>query len=265
MAINLPHDDSDSMDSSNAIYPVKTACHPRCRMSRRRGSATIEFVLVFPILLVLILLILQFMLVMVGRMYVQYAAFAATRTAIVQIPEDYTDYTGEGVNEIDPDLTTTGKMAVIRHAASWALVPVAGRSDTTSNPIGSRSSELVSALDLAYAQRGSQPPNWVASMLTEKTNYAFEYTEVELLEYVRDGDPFFEDIFLYRTFGPQEDVTVRVRHQLALTVPYIRSLFQDGENESGPYTEVVALTTLTNEGVSPALPEEPSLPRNPAQ
>lgn len=221
--------------------------------------------MVLPILLVLILLILQFMLVMVGRLYVQYAAYAAARTAIVQIPQDYVTFTGESVNEIVPDAQANGKMAVIRHAACWALVPVSGRAESTSNPIGSRGDELVDALSEAYAQGGVSVPAWVEGMVLEKTNYAFENTEVVLLEYVSDGgqDVFFREIETFHTYAPQDSVTVQVRHQLALTVPYIRAIFQDGENDTGPYTDVTALTTLTNEGVTTRLPEETSLPRDP--
>lgn len=229
----------------------------------RRGTATIEFVMVFPILLVLILLVLQFMLVMVGRIYVQYAAFAATRTAIVQIPEDFTNYTGEGVNQIVPDTAVDGKLAVIRHAACWALIPVAGRGDSTNNPIGSRADELAQALNFAYVQRDASVPNWIETMVVEKASYAFENTEVRLLDYAELNEPRFTEIEVFHTYAPQDSVSVEVQHNLALTVPYIRAIFQDGENDAGPYTEVTAIATLTNEGVNPALPEEPSLPRNP--
>lgn len=252
----------------HSFQPCLNRCKTRYTPHRpvsRRGTATIEFVMVLPVLLILILLTLQFMLVMVGRLYVQYAAYAAARTAIVQIPQDYLDNTGEGVNEIQPYAEADGKMAVIRHAACWALVPVSGRADSTQNPIGNRGSELVDALNQAYAEGGASVPNWVEGMVVDKTNYAFEYTEVMLLAYddVRGDEIYFQEILDFHTYAPQDSVTVQVRHQLALTVPYIRALFQDGENDSGPYTDVTALTTLTNEGVDPTLPPETSLPRDP--
>ena len=54
-----------------------------------QGTATIEFALVMPIMLFLILLLAQTTFVMAGNLFVHYAAFAATRSAIVYIPADY--------------------------------------------------------------------------------------------------------------------------------------------------------------------------------
>lgn len=235
---------------------------PASRWRRARGVATIEFVLVFPILLVLSLLMLQFMLLMVGRMYVQYAAFAAARSAIVQTPRDLSFVTGEQINEIFPDMTDDdSKIGHIKAAAAWAVMPVAGQSSTTQ---AVATSELTDALTASFQAMGAAEPAWIDRLVALKTNYAFAHTEVQMLKFDAAEDQFYipdEDGLI--AYDPQDSIGVNVTHRFSLTVPLVRKLFQDGETEDGPYAEIKALAAMTNEGVYMLLPETPSVSRTP--
>ena len=88
------------------------------------GTATMEFVLVFPILLFFSLLLAQTTLLAGANAFIHYAAFAATRSAIVQIPTGYAPDESPNVI-INADGHT--KHDIIRRAAVFALVPVSGR------------------------------------------------------------------------------------------------------------------------------------------
>ena len=230
------------------------------------GTATIEFALVFPILLVFILLLVQVTLLMVGNLYVHYAAFAATRAAIVQIPRNTTD---EPTNVIWPRNPGMEKYRAIRRAAIFALVPVSGRSSGDADSVGDVSPPAyVDALREHFAQGQGEQPAWVDSLIEEKVRYAATNTTIELLVYDEDAQPpDFKPLSYFYTFGPRDPVTVRVGHRFDLAVPYVRFFFADGRYQSddgqGAYTIIEAQTTLTNQGVDPAMPEPPSIRRLP--
>ena len=84
------------------------------------GTIIIEFTLVLPILLMLSLILLQSALVLSGHLCVTYAGFCAARSAIVQIPQNYTD---EPANYLDTS-SNSRKMTNILTAAYWAVLPV---------------------------------------------------------------------------------------------------------------------------------------------
>ncbi len=234
----------------------------RWRDTQESGVATVEFVLVFPIVMFLGMLLLQITLAMVGNAYVNYAAFAATRAAIVQIPADHGD-PSEPHNVI---FATRGfeKFDRIHAAAAFAVMPVSGRLEGSAFP-GDR---VRDGMDNLFASQGRSSPNWVASMVEQRVHYAAENTEVTLLEALPSGSNVsFNTIFSSYAYAPRESVTVQVSHRLNLAVPYVRGIFADGEHTTadgpGAYTLVTASATLTNEGVNPDLPPLPILPRHP--
>ena len=69
-----------------ASRPVSTPAEQRGLVRNTHATATIEFVLVFPIVLFVALLVAQSTLLMGGNIFIHYSAFAATRAAIVQVP-----------------------------------------------------------------------------------------------------------------------------------------------------------------------------------
>lgn len=226
------------------------------------GTATVEFCMVFPIVLILILILVQSTLLMVGNQFVHYAAFAATRSAIVYIPADFSG-DGEPRNTITP-MEGSSKYDAIRASAYFAVMPVCGRQDDSDEPL--RTDEFVAGLRDHFTSYGKDTPRWVETLAADRLRYAAENTVVEVMETVVTGG----DVDIYPitsgesyTFGPREAVTVRIEHRLNLSVPYVRGIFADGElpGGRGKYALVTAHYTLTNEGVDPDLPEKPTLKR----
>ncbi|MCE9592519.1 MAG: pilus assembly protein [Planctomycetes bacterium] len=239
------------------------------------GTATIEFTLVLPILLFTVLLLAQTTMVMVGNIYVHYAAFAATRSAIVMIPADFE---GEPENSIvnAPD---NPKFERIRRAAAFALTPVSGRMTQGV----AAADDLVPAFTAHYDSYKTTAPAWVASRLADQYRYADAATDISVMRTIfslsqPDTVSFaaLPEGAAY-VFGPKEPVTVRVTHKLYLAIPYIGALFADGRledaesptttlsgsGEGARYSLVSSQYTLVNEGVSPELLPPPQLPRIP--
>jgi len=228
---------------------------------REIAAATIEFVLVMPIVLFLILVLIQTALLMAGQLYVHYAAFAATRAAIVQITRDLPD-NGEPANWIDP-MAGSVKFDAIRHAAWLGVMPVSGRDDTDEID----ASEFADALREHFESLGQTAPRWVDTLVADRLGYAAEFTEIELFGVRNVSDTVVYDpvnVGPYR-LGAKDAVAVRLVHRFNLSVPYVRGIFADDYHETkfgrSAYTEVAALYVLNLEGVSADLPDEPSLPR----
>lgn len=232
----------------------------RSRPSTGRGTATIEFVLVFPVLLVFVLLILQFMLLMVGHIQMRYAAFCAARSAVVQIPQDFTYQSGEDINEIYNDDTAYAgtKLEKIQQAAAWALVPVSGPGEDGDTEIAQRFTDGLASF---YTSYGQSAPNWVERLMARRTAYAMDNTTVTLME--RIGDDQYNALPSgLLTLRPHDPVIVQVQHRLYLSIPYIRVIFEDARLDNGAYTNVSATFEMTNEGVNWRLPEPTVLPRD---
>lgn len=231
------------------------------RRDSESGTATLEFCLVFPIVLFFALLLAQTATLMAGNMVVHYAAFAATRTAIVRIPADYS-FDGEPPNVL---IHREGrrKYDSIRQAAVVALWPVAGRGGTSNVP-ADRVAEAVGDYFDAY---NVNRPEWVHRLLPDRLRYAADPENTVVTVYHYDGGEIPGTPLLdgeIATFGPRDPVTVHVRHRLNLGVPYVRAIFADGRHATGgAYTIVNARSTLTNEGIVDELPSLPELERRP--
>lgn len=220
-----------------------------------QGSATLEFVLIIPMLLFCTLTLAQTTLVMGGNVFVHYAAFAATRSAITTIPMNYTQ-TGEPRNYL---LVPDGqKFERIRQAAVFALLPVAGRSSDSAT---SDSTLLVDGFKSYYRDLDQEPPVWIDNFLAQRLAYANSHTGITFSRVVTESEsdllwePMESGIHQY---GPREPVTVQVEHQLHLAVPYVWPLFAD--SRAAKHTLVKAFYTLNNEGVDIELPPSPRQP-----
>lgn len=248
------------------------ACVPRgavasrlwCAMLGESGTATVEFCMVFPIVLFLCLVLVQSTLLMVGNQFVHYAAFAAARSAIVYIPQDYSaSGGGEPRNTIVPREGTL-KFDAIRAAAYLAVVPVCGKLEDSAEAL--RTDEFVAGLGDYFSSYGQGAPRWVETLAAARLRYAAANTDVQVMyTLVTRGEVEQFDTAPQGdyTFGPHEAVTVRIEHRLNLAVPYVRAIFADGEhgNGRGRYALVSAQYTLTNEGLNPDLPDPPELER----
>ena len=239
-------------------------------LTDRDGTAMIEFVLVFPILLFFILLLTQATMAMGGNLFVHYAAYAAARTAIVQIPAD-DSATGEG-----PDIYIQGsgnvKCDLIRRAAVFAVVPACGRS-TQAPASGLDVNAYISGLTSFYQAYNKQPPAWITNgVLADRLRYADANTTIQVYHIDSPANPNDAQSGLVLTpcaqgvpytFGPKDPVTVEVTHKLNLAVPYVRALFAQARQGDSMYKTLTAQYTLNNEGIDMDLPPLPPLPRQP--
>ncbi len=224
------------------------------------GTATIEFVLVTPILLFVMLSLVQTVLLVRAQLFVHYAAFAAARAAVVHVPRDLVD-SDEPANFIRPE-PDSAKRQAIHAAAAMALAPVAG-ADATRSPGSGR---LSRALRSYYLAHNRVPPRWVERSDARLADAA-AHTTVSI-RHVVGGRSMTEPIHpTGHLFDEAAPIVVRVRHRFRLAVPYVRPIFADGREQRGadprPYALLVAEGSLLNEGDATRLPEAPPLPRVP--
>jgi len=232
---------------------------------RCRGTATIEFALVFPVILVLVLLLTQITLLMGSYSYLHYAAFAAARAAIVQVP---TSNEVENVN-VTSNADNSPKRAAIRRAAVYALVPIAGR--TAGDP-STVANNYLAGLHNYFGEYNQESPAWINNLAADRLRYADAHTEVVISNVELDDTGRVITTELpstsQYTFGPKDPIMVRVNHRLNLSVPYVSAFFANGAltaaEGGGRYREVTAYYVLTNEGVYDALPPRPEIPRDDA-
>lgn len=226
-------------------------------MTSETGSATLEFALIIPMLLFCTLMLAQTTLLMGGNIFVHYAAFAATRSAITTLPLNYTD-TGESRNYLL--LPNGAKKEHIRQAAIFALLPVAGRiQDSTT----SGTEALVNGFESYYELLDKTPPAWINGFLAERLNYANRHTDISFSRVVTESEDDLNWVSLEEgmyQFGPREPISVQVEHDFYLAVPYVRYFFADSLSEK--HTLVKAFYTLNNEGIDTELPPSPRIPLN---
>ncbi len=227
------------------------------------GTAMLEFALVFPIALFVTLLLAQTTLLMGGNLVVHYAAYAATRTAMVQVPADYSAG-GEPPNVVNAGTGNT-KQDRIHKAAVVALLPVAGRM-SGGDPAADA---FVQALTSFYTAYGQSTPSWVTNgLIAQRYRYADVNTTIEILTAeVIGGSVQIQTISGSHTFGPKDALGVRLKHDLNLSIPYVRGLYSDKTNQTidgaGMATTITAQYLLSNEGISRDLPPPTPVPRVP--
>ena len=237
------------------------------RLRSDDGTATVEFVLVFPVALVILLTLLQSVLVFSGNLFVNYAAYTAARAAIVHAP------TG-GIGGGGALIFEGPAMAHVRHAAAMALVPVSGREDASS----SDANAFVAGLQDYYSFYEQQPPAWVSGIAGQRFAYAVEHTSVHpyRVSVLRSGGIDLERLRVDESigYGPKDPVALGVSHRLNLSIPYVSGIFKDGgfTGSGGTHTTVGGTTafstidatcTLTLEGYDRNLPEAPPIERVP--
>ena len=220
------------------------------------GSAqSLSFVLTLPFFVMIVLFIVQVSQVMIGTVVVHYAAFAAARSAIVWIPARLGDEWENCIGQhfVDPgadsaqvppsDLGPMGggltflvvsdgpKSQKIREAALMALAPVCPSRDLNL-PSSGRTSVLADAMTHAYTSMapGSAGIGAIPRRMANKMAYAELATSVEVRFFHRNTDaphwPPPSTFYLWHGFDTpyfaenemdwQDDITVTVRHEMAL-------------------------------------------------
>jgi hypothetical protein len=231
------------------VYRARRPGRPR--PGSEDGTAIIEFALIFPILLIVAMLLAQSSLLMGGYLCVNYASYTAARAAVVVVPENLA---GEPRNYVALlEGSASEKLARIHRAAAWAVLPVSNGSYAGRSPYDAA---LVENLREVYLQYGLEPPHWVGDRIAAQLGYAEDHTTVELSppdnpDYLREADEGF-----LQFYAPREDLTVRVRHDLYLSVPYADRILAELDADhavdlgEGKYALRVDIPcTLSNEGV----------------
>ena len=233
------------------------------------GVATIEFALLTPILLFVGLALTQTTLLMGGNLFVHYAAFAAARSAIVQVPAERP---GEPPNTYVADPAGL-KHRAIRRSAVLALVPVAGRGEEAAG--GLMTDRIVRGFASFYEGYGRTPPPWIEGQLAQRLRYAAEHTSIQLLDPRTNNGEWFDRFQMIGDgeivrFGLRDPIGVRVTHRLNLPVPYVNRVFADGthgggegEGGAGRYMNITARMVLQNAGLRDDMPPRPRLWRIP--
>jgi Flp pilus assembly protein TadG len=237
------------------------------------GTATVEFALVCPILMFMSLLLAQTTLLMSGNLFVNYAAYMAARSAIVQLPIDMTDRGYESANQFanDPE---SPKYQSIHRAAALAILPVAGT--VASGGSSDIAGKLAPGMNAYHVNYNKTPANWVDRQLEAKAAYALlnantsdAITTITLVITEPQGEtvnykPLPSDGYI---FGPRDPITVKVQHKFSLAFPYVGAAFSDGRLPfnagGGLFSTITASCTLTNEGVVDGFFETPTQ-RNPS-
>ena len=213
----------------------------RALLGGEDGVAMIEFVLVFPFLLMLVLIMIQSSMLMVGNLMVHYSAYCGVRSAIVYVP----DSIGlEGPSNPSSSAAGSYKHQRIREAVLWALLPAC----PTDEKYAGGQWELVEGVDSIFRAYGEETPHWARTMLDRKMNYAEQNTTVSL-----DEPDIWYTSNVWGSYGEAELLRVRVEHTLHLGIPYAQTLFakmdSSGTSEGGSYgIRVYARAILTNEG-----------------
>ena len=230
-----------------------------------RGTATVEFVLVFPVVLFLGLILAQVMLLMASRVYILHAAHTAARTAIVQVPAEVP---GEPANTLGSE-----KREAIRLAAAFALLPVSGGLSPDSADAPLTGADLAAGLSRHFADYGRSAPNWVERVMPYRLAYATRHTDVRLETLASDtfDQPFtdpeqepWREVLVGDAVPPHHPLRLTVSHRFHLAIPYVSWVFADGSHDtlasSGsspqrtPYVVLTDRLTLTNEGQPIDLP-----------
>jgi hypothetical protein len=222
------------------------------------GTATIEFALVLPMLLTLSMILAQTSMLMGGNLIVHYAAFAAARSAIVQIPYAYPGYPANTYTSAPG----TPKREAIFRTAVFALAPVGGKGG--GGGLGTiNSGAYTDALTQFYGGMGMAPPPWISALAGDRVAYAAANTEIALLKADNTGDPALATEITNGTVDARDPLMVRVQHKLNLGVPYANRIFADGATDNGRYTNIAAVVPLTNEGILDTMPPETPILRTP--
>jgi hypothetical protein len=250
----------------------------RLRRLHRDQQGTVQslsFVLTVPLFVMIMLFIVQVSQLMIGTVVVHYAAFAGARSAVVWIPAwldtepenciSEHDLDPEAPNQVmpSPDGPTEGgltfivhpagaKYEKIRDAAVLACMPICPSRDLGLGLSG----EDRSTVEIVKAAFGSMAPgiegtSGVPRRLENKLAYARRHTAVEVRFYHPNNEPphwppplaFLErydpdDYFAHNELGWQDEITVTVRHNMALLPGPGRLLARAVRNPDGSPDEV---------------------------
>ena len=244
---------------------------------------SLSFVMTLPMFIILMMFIVQVSQIMIGTVVVQYAAFAATRSAVVWLPvaiaqsgaidqdqeeneipiSDYGSRDGFLIRRIDSG-SRPFKFKQVQYAAALACMPIAPSRDYG----GGAGSDLADSVTRVYQAVSPQSTNErIPVRLANKLAYSLKNTLIRIEvatpreEWELDEDTGVPLIFLNNQIGWRDQVSVTVTHHYALLPGPGRMLARSSRtggsdsvssriSQQGPvYTyPLTATATLPNEG-----------------
>jgi len=215
------------------------------RLHRDQAGAvqSLSFVLTVPIFLLFMMFVVQMSQLTIGRIVIEYAAFAAARSAIVWVPANLGAF-GEQENRIgtyeylgdvhDDDGYEYSEYAVtpegpkynrIHFAAAMACMTICPSRDVgapRTHP-GNEAAPALIKLFQVHAPTAAANPK-IPVRLRNKLAYALEHTRVEILvrhknsepALLRYEEPPYPEEFAFNEIGWQDQLLVTVRHDFAL-------------------------------------------------
>jgi hypothetical protein len=242
------------------------------------GVQSLSFVATLPIFVMVIMLIVQVSQVMIANIVVQYAAFAAARSAVVWIPagvDGGPDEPENWISSLSLERIDSGywvyrvaadphspKVARIHRAAALACMPLAPSRDAGGAARPSPLSDSVTRAYLAVSP-GAEANERVPARIASKLAYSLANTEVEIRRTVPHDHwvvpPPPDAPYWWITYRDQ--ITVTVTHRFALLPGPGRMLARSTsagghdpvsgriDRQGSYYTiPIVATATLPNEG-----------------
>jgi len=250
-----------------------------------RGSVqSLSFVLTVPLFMMLMMVAVQLTQVMIGEIVVNYAAYAAARSASVWIParvENPLELANwlnlrqlSGVDVNSNTVAVSPKMVQIHRAAALACLSIAPSRDLPSSV--ESGDAMPHAIQSAYSAYSSsfKTNSRLPKRLTNKWAYAADNTSIDITTFHRpfgtpqsgnqnepplwDLEPFTIDGYYKATeLGWRDEVTVRVTHNFALLPGPGRLLARNAsssstnpiqQNGSIYYVPLSASATIVPEG-----------------
>ena len=188
-----------------------------------RGAAYAEFLIAFPLVLILFLCLVQLSLMYVGKLAVRHAANRAARAAVVVLPDHPRYYDGEAINQIDYDGSGSDSGAEGGFAGMGAI-------PGGSVVAGSGSSRLRAIRSAAYIPLTPLSPSLDAVLGEQSVASAFDRGAADIaagaLTYNRGAvsvtfpsEP--AGMEFRESFEPREQVTTRVTYLYHCGVPIV--------------------------------------------
>jgi len=208
-----------------------------------RGSVqSLSFVLTAPLFIMLLMLAVQITQLMIGEIIVNYAAYAAARSATVSIPmriEQPMLELGNWLNlremtgsEVNSGVGVSPKMVLIHRSAALACLPIAPSRDLGRGDVSDTMTQAILAAYNAYSTAATSNSR-LPKRLANKWAYALDATTVQISTFHRrygtsqssyqnepplwDSNPLSVEAYYKPTeIGWRDEVTVKVTHNFAL-------------------------------------------------
>ena len=206
---------------------------------RRRGSIGLEAVLALPAVLLIAGVVAQTMLLAQTRVYVEHAAYAAARSALVHLCNDpgIMDFLTSPYGAVQ-DYRCDDSQEPWNNAAKWALVKAAPSSHFATQRGGCE--DMPAGVELVT---GTPMDGQLGTALRNRICYAFQGDNVEVSVEWADDDGWVSQFGAI--LSPEaRPIRATVRFKAALTTPIQRLLSQGVHSDGTPWRLIEATVVL---------------------